>query len=89
MENNTDVLITVKQFIVENFLFGDGSDLQSHTSFLENGIIDSTGILELIAFLEATFRIKIEDTELVPENLDSLDNIAAFLKRKNGSGQTP
>ncbi|RJP92376.1 MAG: acyl carrier protein [Desulfobacteraceae bacterium] len=89
MGNNSDNLTQVKQFIVENFLFGDGSDLQNHTSFLENGIIDSTGILELIAFLEATFGIKIEDTELVPENLDSLDNIAAFLKRKNGSGQTP
>jgi len=77
--------MTVKQFIVENFLFGDNSDLQSHSSFLANGIIDSTGILELIAFLEATYRIKIEDAELVPENLDSLDNIIGFLKKRNGS----
>ena len=73
---------TVQQFVVDNFLFGDASSLQEDTSFLNEGIIDSTGILELIMFLEETFGIKIEDHELVPENLDSLNSISQFLDNK-------
>jgi len=72
----------VREFIVENFLFGDDSSLKNDTSFLQERIVDSTGILEIIAFLEEQFAIKIEDDELLPENLDSLDNIDVFLKRK-------
>ena len=75
-------LDTVRHFVVENFLFGDGESLKKDTSFLEGGIIDSTGILELVMFLEETYRIKIEDDELIPENLDNLRNIAQFLQRK-------
>lgn len=75
-------LDTVRHFVVENFLFGDGESLKEDTSFLERGIIDSTGILEVIMFLEETYSIKIEDEELVPENLDSLQNITKFLERK-------
>ena len=56
--------------------------LEEDTSFLEEGIIDSTGILELVMFLEETYQIKIEDDELVPENMDKLQNIAQFLDRK-------
>jgi acyl carrier protein len=73
---------TVREFIVENFLFGDGQQLQDDTSFMENGIIDSTGILELITFLEEKYEIKIEDDELIPENLDNLQNVARFIDRK-------
>ena len=72
----------VREFIVENFLFGDGDQLEDGTSFLEKGIIDSTGILELVMFLEETYNIKIEDDELIPENLDNLKNVAQFLGRK-------
>ena len=72
----------IREFIVENFLFGDGTAVKENTSFLEQGIIDSTGILELVMFLEETYGIKIEDEELIPENLDSLINIARFLERK-------
>ncbi len=75
-------LDTVRHFVVENFLFGDGELLKENTSFLEKGIIDSTGILELVMFLEETYNIKIEDDELIPENLDNLTNIAQFLERK-------
>ncbi|MCX5844296.1 MAG: acyl carrier protein [Deltaproteobacteria bacterium] len=75
-------LDTVRQFIIENFLFGEESKLEDDMSFLENGIIDSTGILELIAFLEETYNIKVEDEELIPENLDSLSNAAAFIETK-------
>ena len=73
---------TVREFVVENFLFGDGDVLKEDTSLMEEGIIDSTGILELVMFLEETYRIKIEDEELVPENMDKLQNIARFLDRK-------
>jgi len=72
----------VREYIVENFLFGDGEKLNENTSFMEEGIIDSTGILELVFFLEENFGIKIEDNELVPENMDSLNNIARYLAIK-------
>ena len=72
----------VRSFIVETFLFGDDSSLQEDTSFIKNGIIDSTGVLELINFMEQTYKIKILDEELIPENLDSLKNIGHFLERK-------
>ena len=72
----------IKEFIIENFLFGDGESLEDDTSFLENGIIDSTGILELITFLEEKFEINVKDDELIPENLDSLNNVVGFLEKK-------
>ena len=77
-----DNINKVREFIVENFLFGDGATLNNDTSFLHEKIVDSTGILEIINFLEEHFSIKIEDEEMLPENLDSLNNIDAFLKRK-------
>lgn len=80
--NNID---KVRAFIVENFLFGDDSSLKNDTSFLQEHIVDSTGMLEVITFLEEAFSIKINDDELLPENLDSLNNIDAFLKRKLSS----
>ncbi len=80
-----DCVDTVRNFVVENFLFGDGEMLKEDTSFLERGIIDSTGILELVMFLEETYNTKIEDDELIPENLDNLTNIAQFLERKLGA----
>ncbi len=72
----------IRQFITITFLFGDDSKLQNDTSLTANGIIDSTGILELISFLEQTYQIKIHDEELIPENLDTLNNISRFLERK-------
>ena len=72
----------VRKFIVENFLFGDDNGLKDDASFLEEGIIDSTGVLELVKFLEESFSITVDDEELVPENLDSLDNISVYLESK-------
>jgi acyl carrier protein len=72
----------VRTFIVENFLFGDSERLKDDTSFLDSDIIDSTGILEVVAFLEETYDISIEDEEMIPENMDSLVNISSFLGRK-------
>jgi acyl carrier protein len=77
----------VREFIVENFLYGEDGDLTDETSFLENRIIDSTGILELVSFIEETFDIVIEDEELTPENLDSLKNIERFLQTKLGNDE--
>lgn len=77
-----DVKTTIKDFIVENFMFGSEEGLRDDTSFLDEGIIDSTGILELVDFLEERFSIQVEDEELVPENLDSLNNIETYLSRK-------
>ena len=78
----------VREFVVENFLFGDGEALKENTSFMEEGIIDSTGILELVFFLEETFGISVEDTELIPENFDSLTRISKYVETKNGTAQT-
>lgn len=78
----SDMRAKVRGYIVENFLFGQGNDLQDDTSFLEKGILDSTGVLELVTFLEESFSIKIEADETLPENLDSIDSICGFLERK-------
>jgi acyl carrier protein len=73
----------VRSFILENFLFTDDtSALVDHESLLKRGVVDSTGILEIIAYLEEQFRIKVEDGEMIQENLDSVDRIAAFVTRK-------
>ena len=75
----------VKSFIVDNFLFGQGGDkITADASLMDNGIVDSTGVLELVAFLEETWSIEVEDEELVPENLDTLGNITRFIQRKSG-----
>jgi acyl carrier protein len=72
----------IREFIIDNFLFGEANGLEAHTSLVENGIIDSTGILELVNFLEETFGIEVEDEELVPENLGSIANVAQYLATK-------
>lgn len=82
-----DTASKVREYVIENFLFGDGEALKDDTSFMEEGIIDSTGILELVFFLEETFGISIEDTELVPENFDSVGRISKYLKAKTGTAQ--
>lgn len=75
----------VRQFVIDNFLFGEsGDDLSLEDSLLEKGLIDSTGILELVGFLQKTFGVKIEDHEIVPANLDSIQKIAAFVRQKLG-----
>ncbi len=75
----------IRDFVVKTFLFGDGALLRDDTSFLQEGIIDSTGILELIMFLEETYGIEIKDSEIVPDNMDSLQNLARFVQRKTGA----
>jgi acyl carrier protein len=72
----------IRDYIVENFLLGDGSKLTPTQSLLGTGVLDSTGAMELITFLENTFKIAVDDKEVVPANLDSVANIAAFVERK-------
>lgn len=78
-----DIKTDVRNFIVDNFMMGmEPGTLADKDSLLNKGIIDSTGVLELVGFLEETFKIQIEDQELVPENLDSVDKIAAYINKK-------
>lgn len=73
----------VHDFIVENFLFGDlTQEIGVNDSFMDIGIINSTGILELIEFIEETYKIDVEDNELIPENLDSLSKISTYINSK-------
>lgn len=73
---------TVKSYLISNFFLNASTALEPDTSFLESGIIDSTGILEVIQFIEETFKIKVEDMEMVPENLDSIGNVARYVLKK-------
>jgi acyl carrier protein len=73
----------IRQFVINELLMGDASAmLADGESFLETGTIDSTGVLEVVMFLEQSFSMKVDDRELVPENLDSVDQIVAFIGRK-------
>lgn len=77
-----DIAQSLREFVQENFLFGQDAAFSNDDSFLEQGIIDSTGVLELVTFLEEQFEIAVDDDELVPENLDSIDNLCGFIASK-------
>jgi acyl carrier protein len=72
----------IRRFIHENFILDEGDHLKDEDSLLEKGVIDSTGVLELVAFIEEKYGITVEDEELIPENLDSIRNIIDFIWRK-------
>ena len=77
----------IRNFIVENFLYGQDDGFGDEVSFLEKGIIDSTGVLELVTFVEDKFAITVEDEELIPDNFDSLVKLSAFVARKMNNGK--
>jgi acyl carrier protein len=79
---NQDIARRVRAFLVETFLLGDDDGFGDHESLLDNGIVDSTGVMEVVAFLEESFNIVIDDDELVADNLDSVARLAAFVSRK-------
>jgi len=81
----SDISTSLREFIKENFLYGAEQAYSDDDSFMENGIVDSTGVLELIMHLETSYGISIEDTELVPENLDSISNLKRFIESKSKS----
>ena len=76
---------TISEFVQETFLIGQREALADDASFLEKGIIDSTGVLELVSFVEQTFGFSIGDEDLTPDNLDSINKVAAFIRRRLGA----
>ncbi len=73
----------VRDFIIRNFLFGDADRLSGDSvSLLESGIMDSLGVMELVAFIEAELALSVPDADLIPQNLDSVDNLVAYVGRR-------
>jgi acyl carrier protein len=78
----------LRHYVLENCLFtDDGSKLKDGDSFLETGLLDSTGILEIILFVEETFGIQVKDDEMVPDNLDSIDALVVFVEGKQAASK--
>jgi acyl carrier protein len=75
---------SIRKFLTTNFYIADPEDLGNDASLLGRGIVDSTGILEVVAFLESEFGVSVGDDEMLPSNLDTIDNLAAFVERKRG-----
>jgi acyl carrier protein len=79
----SEIRSRVHEYLVENFLFGgEGAEIGDDDSFLESGLIDSTGILELIQFLEETFDMVVDDEDMIPENLDSIQRVTKYVGSK-------
>ena len=74
----------VRAFVTSNFYVADPAALEEGASLLDGGIVDSTGMLEVISFIEDTFGITVKDSEMLPDNLDSIERIANFIARKKG-----
>lgn len=73
----------IKQYIAENFLFSsNGFDMDDDESFLEAGVVDSLGVVELVTFVEETYNFEVPDDDIVPDNFDSVDNLAAYISRR-------
>lgn len=79
----------IRKFILQNFILEKPEDLVDDESMLNKGIMDSTGVLELVAFIENTFDMKVEDDELSRDNLDTIDNIVSFLEGKLAISANP
>lgn len=79
-----DIKAKLRQFMKNNFLLGNDSNLKDDDSFMGEGIVDSTGILEVVSFVEEDFGFKVADEDLIPENLDSLNNLTAYITKKQG-----
>ena len=73
----------IRQYIAQNFLFSDnGFELGDDVSFLDEGVVDSTGVLELVMFVEETFNVEVDDEDIVPDNFDSVHNLAVYIESK-------
>jgi acyl carrier protein len=82
--NMLDIERVVRSFIQENLLYGKAVTFSDDDSFLGSGVMDSTAVLELVLFVEEQYGINVEDDELVPENLDSVNRVASYVRTKNG-----
>ena len=80
-----EVKAVVRKFLLDNFAMGGGITIADDTSFMEDHILDSTGFIELITYIEETFQIAVDDEEMLPENFDSLANIEGYLARKRAA----
>ena len=83
MNNTADIKNTVRQFLLDNFVMGANATVADDASFMKNRILDSTGFIELISFVEETYGITVEDDEMLPLNFDSLNNIERYLGEKH------
>lgn len=82
-DTDSEVQKSITEFVKSNFLMSSNMvKFSNDDSFMEKGIIDSTGVLEMVAFIQQTFGININDDDLIPENLDSVNNITAFIRKK-------
>ncbi len=79
---NAPALLEIRAFIVENFLLGKDSGFDNGESLLESGVVDSTGIMHVVAFLEERFGIVVDDEDMIADNLESVTRIAAYVDRK-------
>jgi acyl carrier protein len=86
---NLELAQQVKQFITSNFYVADPASLTPTASFLDLGIIDSTGVLEVVSYIEETFGIAVSDSEMLPDNLDSLQALCDFVQRKLSAQTRP
>ncbi|MEA3191873.1 MAG: hypothetical protein QOD26_206 [Betaproteobacteria bacterium] len=82
IEDNKEIRRQVRDYVVTSFYVADADALADSASLIKTGIIDSTGVLEMVAFLESTFGVRVDDEEMLPENLDSIARVAAFVCRK-------
>lgn len=81
---SADLKEKIRSFIISNFYVSDPASLQDDMSLLDAGIVDSTGVLEIITFIESEFGVTVEDAEMLPENLDAVNHIAAYVAKKKG-----
>ena len=80
-DNQTIDSTAIREFIVETFLFGDASGLQNDASFMETGLIDSMGVLQIADFLKQKYEIQVKEDQFIPDNLDSIERITRFINR--------
>jgi acyl carrier protein len=80
-----DIKHQVRQFVLSNFYVADPAGLRDEVSLLDSGVVDSTGVLEVISFLESTYHLTVEESEMVPDNLDSIRSISEYVERKRAA----
>lgn len=78
----TNIAMTVRRFIEETYLLGQADTPDDHESFLDGGLLDSTGVLQLVAFIEETYGFTVADEEVTPDNLDSIEKVATYVGRR-------
>jgi acyl carrier protein len=82
-----EIKTSIRKYLADNVLLSGGiDDIRDDSSFLERNLLDSTGVLELVAFIEDHFEVKVGDDEIVPENLDSIELVASYIARKRAGG---